>query len=69
MHASILSVHGPLWPHVKHLKLLNFDFNVDPNPAFLSNADPDLASHNNTDPGPDAQSFLLSSIDFFISVL
>jgi hypothetical protein len=55
MHASILSVHGPPWPHVKPQKLLNFDFNADPDPAFLSNADPDPdpASQNNTDPGPD----------------
>ncbi len=32
------------------LKLLNFDFNADPDPAFNSNADPDPASKNNADP-------------------
>jgi hypothetical protein len=31
------------------LKLLNFDF-ADPDPAFYSSADQDLASKNNADP-------------------
>jgi hypothetical protein len=33
------------------VKLLNFDFDADPDPAFYSNADPepDLASKNNAD--------------------
>ena len=35
-----------------HLKLLNFSFNVDPDPAFHYNADPDPASKNNADPDP-----------------
>jgi hypothetical protein len=34
-----------------HLKLLDFDFNVDPDQAFHSDADPDPASKNNADPG------------------
>jgi hypothetical protein len=36
----------------EHLKLLNFDFNADPDPAFDSNVDPDPASKNNADPDP-----------------
>jgi hypothetical protein len=35
------------------IKLLNFDFNGNPDPAFHSNADPDPAFKNNAD--PDAQ--------------
>jgi hypothetical protein len=31
------------------LKLLNFDFNADPDPAFNSNADPDPAFKNDED--------------------
>jgi hypothetical protein len=44
LQASIVNVHGPL-------KLLNFNFNADPDlaPAFHSNADPDPASKNNAD--------------------
>jgi hypothetical protein len=36
------------------VKLLNFDFDADPDPAFYSNADPDpyLAFKNNADPDP-----------------
>ena len=34
------------------LKLLNFDFNTDPDPVFHSNADPASASKNNADPDP-----------------
>ncbi len=42
------------------LKLLNFDFNADPDPSFHTNADPDPdpASKNNVDPtrpDPDPQ--------------
>ncbi len=37
--------------HSEPLKLLNFDFNADPDPDFLSNADPDrdAASKINAD--------------------
>ncbi len=37
--------------HFESLKLLNSDFNVDPDPTFHFNADPDLdpASLNNSD--------------------
>ncbi len=36
-------------PRFYHLKLLNFSFNVDPDPAFHYNADPDPVSKNNAD--------------------
>ncbi len=47
-----MSVHGPPRLYFKPLKLLIFDFNADPNPAFHSNADPypDPASKNNANP-------------------
>jgi hypothetical protein len=42
--------------HFEPLKLLNFDFNGDPRPAFRSNAkkvmDPDPAPQNNADLHP-----------------
>jgi hypothetical protein len=41
LHASIVSVQGPPLLHFELLKLLNFDFNADPDPAFQSTADPD----------------------------
>jgi hypothetical protein len=48
------------------LKLLNFYFNGDPNPAFHSHADPDPdpASKNNADPDitRDGLSFILGGI-------
>jgi hypothetical protein len=31
-------------------KLLNFEFNADPDPAFYYNADPDQTSQNNANP-------------------
>jgi hypothetical protein len=34
LHTSIVSVHGPLRFHSELLKLLNFDFNADPDPTF-----------------------------------
>ncbi len=42
------------------LKLISFDFNADPDPAFHSNADPDLcpASKYNADPDPQPFSVL-----------
>ncbi len=40
LHTSILSVYGPPRLHFKSLKLLNFDFDADPDPAFHSSADP-----------------------------
>jgi hypothetical protein len=36
-----VSVHGPPWLDVELLKLLNFDFNTDPDPASENNANPD----------------------------
>ncbi len=36
----------PLRLHFKPLKLLNFDFNADPDPAFHSNADPESHPHS-----------------------
>jgi hypothetical protein len=51
-----VSVHGPPPLHFESLKLLNFDFNADPDPdpAFHSNADPDPypAYHSNADLDP-----------------
>ncbi len=41
LQTSIVSVHGPI---------LNFDFNMNPDPAFYSNAAPDPAFHFNADP-------------------
>jgi hypothetical protein len=40
--------------HFEPRKLLNFDFNADPDadPAFHSKADPNTASKNNADPDP-----------------
>jgi hypothetical protein len=35
-----VSVHGPPGLYFEPLKLLNFDFNADPDSAFYSNADP-----------------------------
>ncbi len=36
-------------------KASEFDFNVDPDPAFHSNADPDPASKSNANPDLDLQ--------------
>jgi hypothetical protein len=43
-----MSVHGSTWA----LKLMNFDFDADPNPdpAIHSNADPDPVSKKHADP-------------------
>ncbi len=46
LHDSVLNL----------LKLLNFDFNADPDPAFHSNADPDPAFHSDAYPDPAFQS-------------
>jgi hypothetical protein len=51
-HFSIVSDHGPPRLYFEPLKLLNFHFNADPDPAFYSNANPDPASKNNADPDP-----------------
>jgi hypothetical protein len=37
---------------IEPLKLLNFNFNAGPDPAFQSNTDPDPASKINADPDP-----------------
>jgi hypothetical protein len=58
LHAFIVSVHGPLWFNFQPPKLLNFDFDADPDPAFESGAVPDpvfysyadLDSQNDADP-------------------
>jgi hypothetical protein len=39
-----VSVHGPPRLYFERLKLLNFDFHSDPDPAFHSNANPYLVS-------------------------
>ncbi len=44
-----MSVHGPPRLYFEPLKLLNFNSNTDPDPAFNSNADPDTGSKNNVD--------------------
>ncbi len=38
------------WLHFEPLNLLNFDLNLDLDPAFRPNADPDPASKINADP-------------------
>ncbi len=50
LHASALSVLGPPRLHFEPLKLLNLDFNADPDPAFNCKAEPDPASQNNANP-------------------
>jgi hypothetical protein len=47
-----VSVYGHPWLVFEPLKLLQFDFNADPDPAFHSNTDPETAVHTNTDPDP-----------------
>jgi hypothetical protein len=47
-----LRVLGTPRLHCEPRKLLNFDFNADPDPAFHLNADPDPAFHFNADPDP-----------------
>jgi hypothetical protein len=39
-----VSVHGPLWLYFEPQKLSNLDLNADPDPAFHSNADLDVAN-------------------------
>ncbi len=46
------------------LQLLNFDFNVDPDPAFRSYSDLDPASKNNANSDPD-----LNSKPWFVDLL
>ncbi len=41
MHASTVSVQGSPRLHFEPLKLLNIEFNRDPDLAFHSSADPD----------------------------
>ncbi len=55
LQASIVSVHGPPRLYVEPLKLMNFDFNADPDPAFHSSADPDPASKTIADLDPDPE--------------
>ena len=43
------------------LKLPDFDFNADPDPAFRSNVEPDPASKNNVDPPGSGSTTLPSS--------
>ncbi len=49
-----MSIHGPPQLYIESPKLLNFDFDADPDPAFHSNLDPhpvpDPASDNNPQP-------------------
>jgi hypothetical protein len=45
-------IGGPPGVRFEPLKLPNFDFNADPDPAFHSNVDPDLASYIMLDPNP-----------------
>jgi hypothetical protein len=52
LQACIVSVHGHPQLYFEPLKLLNFDFNADPDPDFHFNADPGPASKNNADPDP-----------------
>jgi hypothetical protein len=59
------SVYGHLWFHFELLKLLNFDIYADLDPAFLSNAELDLASKNIADPDPQPCCRIRICIDFF----
>ncbi len=61
LHASIVTVHGPTWLHFEPIKLLNFDFNAQPDTDqdFRSNVDPILIhvpkimrTHEDPDPQP-----------------
>ncbi len=45
-----MSIHRPPRLYFELLKLLNFDFNADADPAFHSHADPDPAFHSHADP-------------------
>jgi hypothetical protein len=45
--------------HFELLKLMNFDFNADPDPAFHFNAEPEPASQNNADPCRSASAILV----------
>ncbi len=51
IHFEPPSLHfdGPSRLYFEPLKLLNFDSNRDPDPAFHSNSNPDTASKNNAD--------------------
>jgi hypothetical protein len=42
LYASFVSVSNSPWLHFEPLKLLNFDFYADPNPAFHLNGDDPL---------------------------
>ncbi len=66
LHASIESVYGSSRLHFKPRKLLNFDLNPDPHPAFHSNADPDSASQNNADPCGSGSATLLTTYKIYI---
>jgi hypothetical protein len=66
-----VSVHGPPRLYFEPLKLFycNFDVNADPNldpdPAFHSNADPDLLTKImwiHADPDPDSQPCSIASV-------
>ncbi len=54
--ASYLASSPPLWTstalrlYFQPLKLLNFDFNADPDLGFYPDADPDPASKNSAEP-------------------
>jgi hypothetical protein len=59
LHASVVSVHGPPRLYLELLKLLNFYFNTDPDPAVHSHSDPDPASKNYADPNPYIYCYML----------
>jgi hypothetical protein len=46
-----VNVYGPSWFYFTPLKILYFDFNADPDPAFHSKANPDPASENKSGSG------------------
>ncbi len=49
-----MCVIGPTRLYFEHLKILNFEFNADPDPAFQSDADPDSASNGSRSGNPAA---------------
>jgi len=54
-----VSFHGSPWLYFVSVNFLNFDFNADPGPAFLSIADPDLDPASKNNAYPDPQTWLL----------
>ncbi len=59
-----MSVPGPPRLHFEPQKLLNFEANADPDPAFLFNEDPDPSSQINEGSGS-GSAILLRTLETF----